>query len=95
MFEFEVTSRLAAAPCAPHIVSTIEKHAKALGEGVMRLPSGAAHDAQTLSPVCPVGMIFVPSHQGRSHSASEWTSWEAIEAGANVLLRTLVDLAQR
>jgi N-carbamoyl-L-amino-acid hydrolase len=38
-------------------------------------------------------MIFVPSQEGRSHSPAEWTAWELIEAGANVLLRTLLRLA--
>jgi N-carbamoyl-L-amino-acid hydrolase len=38
-------------------------------------------------------MIFVPSKGGRSHSAAEWTDWNDINAGANVLLNTLYKLA--
>jgi N-carbamoyl-L-amino-acid hydrolase len=38
-------------------------------------------------------MVFVPSKEGRSHSAAEWTAWRDIEAGANVLLNTLKRLA--
>ena len=38
-------------------------------------------------------MIFVPSKDGRSHSAAEWTAWNDIHAGANVLLNTLYELA--
>jgi beta-ureidopropionase / N-carbamoyl-L-amino-acid hydrolase len=38
-------------------------------------------------------MIFVPSHEGRSHSSAEHTYWRDVENGANVLLATLVDLA--
>jgi N-carbamoyl-L-amino-acid hydrolase len=46
-----------------------------------------------LASVTRVGMIFVPSKDGRSHSPAEWTPWESIESGANVLLRTLYLLA--
>jgi N-carbamoyl-L-amino-acid hydrolase len=38
-------------------------------------------------------MISVPSKEGRSHSAAEWTAWHDIEAGANTLLNTLRRLA--
>jgi N-carbamoyl-L-amino-acid hydrolase len=38
-------------------------------------------------------MIFVPSREGRSHSPAEWTAWDDIEKGANVLLNTLYRLA--
>jgi N-carbamoyl-L-amino-acid hydrolase len=58
------------------------------------MPSGAAHDAQIMGRLWPVGMIFVPSRGGVSHSPAEWSPWTDIEAGANVLLKTLVSLAQ-
>ena len=48
----------------------------------------------TCSGVAPAGMIFVPSKEGRSHSAAEWTAWNDIEAGANTLLQTLINLAE-
>jgi N-carbamoyl-L-amino-acid hydrolase len=50
------------------------------------LLSGAGHDAQCLAPVCPTGMIFVPSVGGYSHSAREFTRWRDCVNGANVLL---------
>ena len=58
------------------------------------MPSGAAHDTQILATITPAGMIFVPSKAGRSHSPAEWTAWEDIEHGANVLLNTLYSLAK-
>ena len=39
-------------------------------------------------------MIFVPSQGGRSHRPDEWSDWEAIERGANVLLGTLLRLVE-
>lgn len=54
--------------------------------------SGAGHDASVLSRVTPTGMIFIPSKDGISHSPKEWTDWEDIEKGANVLLRTITHI---
>jgi N-carbamoyl-L-amino-acid hydrolase len=61
----------------------------------MRLPSGAGHDAQQIARLCPMGMIFVPSVGGISHSPKELTSWTDCANGANVLLKTVLDLDQR
>lgn len=56
------------------------------------LPSRASHDAQELAQITDMGMIFVPSELGVSHSASEYTSPQQCIDGANVLLRTLLRL---
>ena len=56
------------------------------------LHSRASHDAQELAQITDMGMIFVPSELGVSHSASEYTSPEQCTNGANVLLRTLLRL---
>jgi hydantoinase/carbamoylase family amidase len=57
------------------------------------LPSGAGHDAQILGQVCPACMIFVPSVDGYSHSAKEYTRWQDCVNGANVLLHTVLNIA--
>ena len=57
-----------------------------------RMPSGAGHDAQDLARICPMGMIFVPSVDGVSHSPREFTRPGDVENGANVLLQTIVRL---
>ena len=57
------------------------------------MPSGAGHDAQMLARVCPTAMIFVPSAGGISHNVKEFTCPADLEAGANVLLHTLLQLA--
>lgn len=59
----------------------------------MHQPSGAGHDAQSLADLCPVGMIFVPSVDGASHSPREFTKWEDCVNGANVLLQAALRLA--
>jgi allantoate deiminase len=57
------------------------------------MPSGAGHDAQVISAVCPTAMIFVPSRQGISHSPLEFTPHPALCAGLDVLTDVLYQLA--
>lgn len=81
--------------CDPHIVSVIEAACKESGcqDDSMHLMSGAYHDSLFLGEFCPVGMIFVPSKDGISHSPNEWTDYEDIEKGVDVLAATLIHLA--
>jgi len=64
-----------------------------LGLSHVSLTSGAGHDGQSFDGLCPVGMIFVPSKDGASHSPREFTEWEDCVNGANVLLQTALRLA--
>jgi N-carbamoyl-L-amino-acid hydrolase len=57
------------------------------------LSSGAGHDGQSLANMCPIGMIFVPSLDGASHSPREFTEWQDCINGANVLLQAVLQLA--
>jgi beta-ureidopropionase / N-carbamoyl-L-amino-acid hydrolase len=93
MFEFVVLSEIAPVKCAPLVLEAIEASVDTLALPATHLSSGAAHDAQIIASIAPTGMIFVPSKEGRSHSAAEWTAWNDIEAGANTLLNTLKRLA--
>lgn len=77
----------------PASVALVEDTAQQLGFSVKRLPSGAGHDAQMLARICPTAMIFVPSVGGISHNVKEFTTQPDLEAGANVLLHTLLRLA--
>jgi N-carbamoyl-L-amino-acid hydrolase len=63
-----------------------------LGLTHVSLTSGAGHDGQSLADLCPVGMIFVPSVDGASHSPREFTKWEDCVNGANVLLQAALRL---
>ena len=78
------------AVATPEIQSLIEKAAAGLGLKTMRLPSGAGHDAQMMARLGPMGMIFVPSQNGISHSPKELTLWPDVANGANVLLQTIL-----
>ena len=82
---------------APAIADTavqdlVERAAGELRLPSVRMPSGAGHDAQMMAQLTPMGMIFVPSVGGVSHSPKELTSWEDCANGANVLLQAVLAL---
>jgi N-carbamoyl-L-amino-acid hydrolase len=80
------------APTHERIRQLIEHAAAELGLTTLRMPSGAGHDAQSVARFAPIGMIFVPSVGGISHSPKEFSRPEDINAGVNVLLQTLLEL---
>src|SRR5262245_19335404 len=51
----------------------IAEAAQELGFTYKLMPSGAGHDAQDIAGIAPMGMIFVPSVGGISHSPKEFT----------------------
>jgi N-carbamoyl-L-amino-acid hydrolase len=90
--EFIPAMRAAPAVASAEVQSAIERAGASLGLGTSRLPSGAGHDAQMMALLGPMGMIFVPSVGGVSHSPKELTHWEDCARGADVLLRTVLEI---
>jgi N-carbamoyl-L-amino-acid hydrolase len=78
----------------PLVTGTVAAAAAEEGLRARAIPSGAFHDAQFVVPVCPTGMIFVPSRRGISHNPAEYSSPAQLAAGARVLMRTLAALAE-
>jgi len=87
------TSHHEAAFATPEIQAAIESAAARLGLPTRRLPSGAGHDAQMMALLGPMGMIFIPSVDGISHSPRERSRFEDCARGADVLLHTVLALA--
>lgn len=58
-----------------------------------RMVSYAGHDAQMMSNFTPSGMIFIPSYQGISHNPREYSTWQHVVQGANVLLQAALRIA--
>ena len=58
-----------------------------------RMISGAYHDAMIMGARVPIGMIFVPSHDGISHHPDEFTDPADLERGVRVLAGTLARLS--
>ncbi len=79
---------------SPSVRNAIETSCALLGIPFRRLPSRAGHDACHVAKLVEeVGMIFVPSKDGISHSPFEWSDPEDIYRGAQVLLLTLLQFA--
>ncbi|MDP2956074.1 MAG: M20 family metallo-hydrolase [Longimicrobiales bacterium] len=76
----------------PVIREIFEEATVELGLSSRRLLSGAGHDAQTMGKIAPVGLIFIPSVGGVSHSPEEYSRPEDIRNGAAVLLRSVLKL---
>jgi N-carbamoyl-L-amino-acid hydrolase len=91
--EARSTARFEPVEFDERVIALVEQTARRLGHSVRRMPSGAGHDAQMIARMCPTGMIFVPSHNGLSHNVAEHTEPADLEAGANVLLHTILTLA--
>ncbi|MYG81723.1 MAG: M20 family metallo-hydrolase, partial [Gemmatimonadetes bacterium] len=89
---FEQFYESLAAPTDPRFRDIIEAAAADLGYSHTRMPSGAGHDAQSMAELGQVGMIFVPSRAGISHSPDEYTAPDDVARGANVLLRAVLAL---
>jgi N-carbamoyl-L-amino-acid hydrolase len=77
-----------------HWTDRIEALARELGHSVRRLPSGAGHDAVYVARSCPAAMIFVPCEGGISHNEIENARPEHLAAGAQVLLRLVLEASQ-
>ncbi len=91
-FAYKEVNNVVAAPTDLRLRKLIDETAKQLGFTTKSLPSGAGHDAQEMARICPVGMIFIPSKDGISHSPREYSTPEDIVNGANILLQTLLKL---
>jgi beta-ureidopropionase / N-carbamoyl-L-amino-acid hydrolase len=91
-FDFKQTSVSYPALTDERIRRLIDQTANGIGLSTKQLPSGAGHDAQEMARLGPVGMIFVPSVGGISHSPREFSRPEDIVNGGNVLLQTLLKL---
>jgi beta-ureidopropionase / N-carbamoyl-L-amino-acid hydrolase len=83
---FEELHVNAPAPSDPRMRQAIADAAAALGLSSRVMPSGAGHDAQAMAQLGPMGMIFIPSVGGISHSPKEFSHAADIVHGANVLL---------
>ena len=77
--------------CAP-IIEQMEKICDKLGYSWLRMVSGAGHDALPIGQETDAVMIFVPSKDGRSHSPSEWTDYEDMAKGVDVIYNLVLEL---
>jgi len=83
---FRDLARFPATTFAEQLIAGMEQSAAELGLPIRRMISGAGHDAQMMSRLCPTAMVFIPSIGGLSHNPAEFSTDEDMVRGANVLL---------
>ena len=91
----EEASRAIAAPLDERVIAALEAAADRLSLGHTRLLSFAGHDTQVMSRIVPAAMCFVPSVGGLSHNPAEFTPDADVIHGADVLLHSLLILAEK
>ncbi|KVC72489.1 Zn-dependent hydrolase [Burkholderia ubonensis] len=92
--QIEQIFRYPPVPFAPACIGAVRDAADALGLPHMDIVSGAGHDACYIARVAPTGMIFVPCVDGLSHNEAEAITPAWAAAGADVLLRAVLQSAQ-
>jgi N-carbamoyl-L-amino-acid hydrolase len=90
--EMTRTMRAAPALASSDVQGAIGRAAESLNLRTMTMPSGAGHDAQMMAQLGPMGMIFVPSIGGVSHSPKELTTWDDCARGADTLLAAVLEM---
>ena len=74
-------------------VEKMERICNKLGYSYMILNDGSGHDAMMMTEFTDTNMLYVPSVGGLTHCPEEWTDYEDIKKGADVLLHLVMDIA--
>ncbi|MBV9329406.1 MAG: Zn-dependent hydrolase [Chloroflexi bacterium] len=90
---YDIASDVLPMAMHPSIKAELQAAADRCNVKWMPMVSGAGHDSQVMASGVPTAMLFVPSVDGRSHSAAEYTSPEDAARGATVLAEALRGLA--
>jgi N-carbamoyl-L-amino-acid hydrolase len=80
-------------PFAEACILSVRQAVQQLGYSHQDMISGAGHDACHLARQVPTSMIFIPCIDGLSHNEAEDIRPEWAEAGANVLLHSMLAAA--
>lgn len=80
-------------PLSKKVIRIIKETCDELSIDALMMPSGAGHDAQQIATFTDVGMIFVPSVEGVSHSPEEYTRMGDIALGTELLTHVLLKLS--
>lgn len=81
-------------PLDPSIHQLLQKYSDRLGFSSHTMVSGAGHDAMIFAGICDVGLVFVPSRNGLSHHPDEWTDYQQIQKGVDVIFHTVKEITE-
>ncbi len=76
------------------IMEVFEQKADNNSFSYKKMTSGAGHDAMIMASMTDVGLVFVPSKDGRSHCPEEWTDYEDLQKGIELIYNTILELGE-
>ena len=76
------------------IQTLLIENCEKLGLRYRKMVSGAGHDAMIFADFTETGLIFVPSKDGISHTAEDWTDYAQLQKGIEVAFETIVQLTE-
>lgn len=76
-----------------YITGILKEKCRELGYSYREMISGAGHDAMVMAEITDSCLIFVPSRGGRSHCPEEWTDYEQLQKGVQLVFKTILDVA--
>lgn len=76
------------------MVNLFKESGEEKGISYRNMISGAGHDAMVMAAVTEVGLVFVPSKGGRSHSKEEWTDYDKLQKGIELIYDTILKLGE-
>lgn len=93
---FSIEKKLSVNPIklSDDIIQLFKTNCQSLNFTNQLMLSGAGHDAMIMASLTEVGLLFVPSLQGRSHCPEEWTDYDELHKGVEVIFQTILNLAE-
>ena len=76
------------------LIKILKQKSKEIGLNYRQMVSGAGHDTMIMSEITDASLVFVPSKNGRSHCPEEWTDYEQIQKGTELILEAALDTAE-
>ena len=85
--------KLVVCPASNNIQKALRRASEETGHAALTLSSGGVHDACRMAEICPMGMVFIPSVGGLSHTPEEFTHFDDMVKGAEILASAIAHLA--
>ncbi|GAU78956.1 Zn-dependent hydrolase [Fusibacter sp. 3D3] len=94
--QFEIEMLLSVKPVAidAEVIKCFKGQADQNQFSYKMMNSGAGHDAMIMASIAPSGLIFVPSKDGRSHCKEEWTDYDALQKGIELICHSIIELGR-
>lgn len=93
-FEIEMLLSVEPVTMSNDLVKILKKQATQNQFSYKMMTSGAGHDAMIMASLTASGLIFVPSKDGRSHCKEEWTDYDALQKGIELICHSIIELGR-